>query len=403
MKRLLMFATKPKVLRLAKELGFDLINFDKPERMDDERRAIADHAEGIDWNDPSDYLGKAMQLHLEQPIDAVAAFGEYTVYPAALVKEHLGTAGNPLRPVYFANEKALLRRHLEALPDYAVRFSRIASRDIDVDALTNSLGLPLILKPTNGSSSKGVALCSNAQEVRNYLADWDETAPLMAEEFLAGPELSVEGFSAFGQHVILQMTLKETTGAPNFIETAHRQPAGVSAADEEAIRACVTRLLDLIGHELGPSHTELRLTSRGPRIIETHTRPGGDGISDLTELSTGVDAFAETLKVLKAICDKGYEQSKIEYIAPTIEPRLFASSQFFLWAPGTVAAIAGLEAARQLPGVVELVVDAKIGTVLPTPVDSGSRHGHFIVTAATKDELDERIARVRALVTVELA
>jgi hypothetical protein len=128
MKRLLIFATKPKVLRAAKELGFEVINFDKPERMDAERRGIADHAEAIDWTCPDDYLEKAMRLHLHKPIDAVIAFGEFTVYPAALVKEHLTVTGNPLKPVFLANEKPLLRQKLQVLTDFSVKFLPIHQR-----------------------------------------------------------------------------------------------------------------------------------------------------------------------------------------------------------------------------------------------------------------------------------
>jgi biotin carboxylase len=220
----------------------------------------------------------------------------------------------------------------------------------------------------------------------------------MAEEFLDGQELSVEGFSAFGKHQILQITTKETTGAPHFIETGHRQPTVLSSAEEGDIKRCVTFLLDLIGHVIGPSHTELRLTSRGPRIIETHTRPGGDGISDLTELTTGVDVFQETLKVLHSICERGYTAASEIYREPTLVQKGVASSHFFLWEPELLEAVNGIQDARKVPGLVQLEISAQLGKVLPTPTDSTTRHGHFIVEAMNSIDLDERVRRVREMI-----
>jgi biotin carboxylase len=405
--RLLLFATKLNVLRQARELGFSVVNFDKPERVDAARREAADEVEAIDWTSPDDYLGKALRAHLKAPFAAALAFGEYTAYPAALVTEHLGLVGNPLRPVFLANEKPLLRALLAGKSDFAVRFARIDARPLDAlataEGLAQALGLPLILKPTNSSGSAGVALCQDLAAVTRYLHAHDYAAPILAEEFLDGPEISVEAFSAFGRHTVLAVTAKETTGAPRFIETGHRQPAALGPSAEGEVVRLVTEMLSLIGHELGPSHTELRLTPQGPRIIETHTRPGGDGIADLTELTTGVDVFLETLKVVKAIQDLGYEAASGVYAAPPRRSGTLASSQFFLFDEGEVLSVDGIQAARELPGVVELEVSVAAGQVLSTPVDSHTRHGSFVVTATSSEELAERIRAVRRTVRVTYA
>ena len=404
MKRLLLFATKIKVLRQARALGFSVVNFDKVERVNDERRANADVAVAIDWDDPKDYLTKAMRLHLESPIDATLAFGEYTVYPAALVREHLGVIGNPLAPVFTANEKPLLRALLRSRSDFAVRFQRLERRvpATEIVGGPSGVGLPLILKPSNSSGSAGVALCRDIASVERYLEQYEFASPLLAEEFLDGPEISVEALSAFGVHTVLAITAKETTGSPRFIETGHRQPAALDAATVAEVEKVVTSMLSLIGHDLGPSHTELRLTDRGPRIIETHTRPGGDGIADLTELTTGIDVFFETLKVVKSICDLGYEGARAAYKPPAVARKVYASSQFFLWSAGEVTAVNGVAEAQHAPGVVELEVKAKTGDFLPEPVDSHSRHGHFVVCAESPEELGDRIVRIREMVSISV-
>ncbi len=57
--------------------------------------------------------------------------------------------------------------------------------------------------------------------------------------------------------------------------------AALTAAAEAAISA--------VGLDHGVVHTELRMTSAGPRIIEINPRPAGNQITELIRLVTGVD------------------------------------------------------------------------------------------------------------------
>src|SRR5204863_2937315 len=111
----------------------------------------------------------------------------------------------------------------------------------------------------------------------------------LAEEFVEGDEISVEGLTLSGVHEILSVTMKATTGHPHFIETGHLMPADIAGDRVAAARSATVDLLNLLGHREGPSHTELRLRTGEPVIIETHTRIGGDQIWEMVELVCGRD------------------------------------------------------------------------------------------------------------------
>ena len=113
----------------------------------------------------------------------------------------------------------------------------------------------------------------------------------LVEEFVTGDEFSVEGLSWHGEHHILAITRKHTTGAPHFIETAHFEPSGLTPEVAERVRNVTCHALDTLGVEVGASHTELKVAADGSiRLIEIGARMGGDCIgSDLVELSSGVD------------------------------------------------------------------------------------------------------------------
>lgn len=51
---------------------------------------------------------------------------------------------------------------------------------------------------------------------------------IIAEKFIEGPEVSVEAISWDGQHTILGVTDKITTGYPGFVETGHSMPSALA-------------------------------------------------------------------------------------------------------------------------------------------------------------------------------
>ena len=109
------------------------------------------------------------------------------------------------------------------------------------------------------------------------------------EEYLDGPEISVETLSFDGRHVVVAVTDKETRRP----RLRRDRPF---AAQRLLGRDCcarstrlVTDFLDAVGLRNGPGHTEVKLTSRGPRIVESHNRIGGDRINELAEIAYGVD------------------------------------------------------------------------------------------------------------------
>lgn len=111
------------------------------------------------------------------------------------------------------------------------------------------------------------------------------------EEFVTGREISVEGISFEGNHTILQITDKVTTGAPFFVELEHHQPSSLSDEIKDKVKQIVLNALDALHIQYGASHSELKIDEDGNiRVIEIGARMGGDFIgSNLVQLSTGYD------------------------------------------------------------------------------------------------------------------
>lgn len=393
--RLLVFACPVEALVKAREIGIEIVNFDLAERVTAARRNAVEELHIINWMIPSSYLPLAQRLHRDHPFDGVVSFGEDNVYASALVGEVLGIKSNSIKSVIVAKDKALMRQVLEASGVAATAFESIGSRPESVamkaEELAHRLQLPLILKPQDGSGSANVRRCETVEEIAHYLENFFNVSKngsaCIAEEYLDGPEISVETLSFDGHHGVLAITEKQTTGNPSYIETGRFVPAQLKELNhfEGEVKKMVIQTLNAIGHRLGPGHTELKLTKKGPRVIETHTRPGGDGITTLVNLVTGVDVFLETFRFL-AFGEFTLNASKARSSV--------ASSQFLLSRGGICPIQNGNEVLKQHPNVFEHALKNP-GDHLPASVDSHTRAGHFILGGSTRPQIDEQIHEIR--------
>ncbi|HOQ43025.1 MAG TPA: hypothetical protein PK178_12770, partial [Smithellaceae bacterium] len=73
------------------------------------------------------------------------------------------------------------------------------------------------------------------------------------------------------------------------VEMGHLQPADLSDEQKKAITTIIDSAIKAIGIDNSASHTEVKLTSSGPKVIEIGARLGGDFIASyLTKASTGI-------------------------------------------------------------------------------------------------------------------
>ena len=138
-------------------------------------------------------------------------------------------------------------------------FSRVEAVEgrtrADLEVFIQAHGLPVMLKPVDGSASQGVSrIQSRAQIDAAWLTLRNVgRGRFIVEEYLEGPELSVESFSFGGRHVVLAVTQKSCSA--NFVEIGHALPAALLPDSiEEAVTASVRTFLDLVGLKDGPAH-----------------------------------------------------------------------------------------------------------------------------------------------------
>ncbi len=161
---------------------------------------------------------------------------------------------------------------------------------------------PVIVKPIDSGGSRGVTRVDNIHDLKGAIRrakSFSASSQVLIEQFIDGPEYSVESISFEGKHHIAAITEKVTTGPPNFVELAHFQPAEMSMERKNKIEALVSKSLSALDYQQGPSHSEVKFDSTGEcYLIEVGLRLGGDFItSDLVRLSTGYDIVEASIEL----------------------------------------------------------------------------------------------------------
>lgn len=241
------------------------------------------------------------------------------------------------------------------------------------------IAYPCITKPTDNSGSRGVMLVHNEEELKKavaYSSENGRSGGVIVEEYMVGPEVSVEVMVLEGQPYVLQITDKLTTGAPHFVEMGHSQPSRLAAEDLQKISDLACRAVKSVGINCGPAHVEIMLTKEGPKMVELGARMGGDCITThLVPLSTGIDMVKATIQIA---CGE----------APDIAPKYHKGSaiRYFQVPTGIISAIEGVEEAKTIPGVQEITFTKQVGDQTGDIGSSTDRAGFVIAQADTVEQ-----------------
>ena len=252
---------------------------------------------------------------------------------------------------------------------------------------------PLITKPTDNSGSRGVMLVHNKDELAvalSYSSENGRRGDVIMEEYMQGPEVSVEVMVSHGVPHVLQITDKLTTGAPHFVEMGHSQPSRLPEEAQEAICDLARRTALSVGIQNGPAHVEIILTKSGPKMVELGARMGGDCITThLVPLSTGIDMVGNTIKIAL-----GEE--------PDLKQKLWKGSaiRYFNAPNGVIHEISGVEEAEKLDGVQEITFVKQVGDTVGDIGSSTDRVGFVIAQAESAEEAVEVCERVLQMVKI---
>lgn len=255
------------------------------------------------------------------------------------------------------------------------------------DAWEQFMAMPgdAILKPSRNSGSRGIAKVSKGSNGVSEVSKEDfyklydialeesRDNSVLIEQFIEGPEFSVEIIVWEGKVNVLTVTDKKTTEAPHFVELGHNQPSCFPEETVALIKDAAVRGVKALGVDKCACHAEVKVQDGKAYLMEIGARMGGDFISTvLTRLSTGIDMVAAAIDCALNI-------------KPDLTPKAAPQGvciRYFCPKPGKLVSICNTEFLKD-PRVYLWEIYHKVGDVIPEVTSSLCRSGHVIVTEET--------------------
>lgn len=359
--------------RSAAECGYrPVVIAERPDRYQYIRQDSLDHV-ACDTGSMGSLCKALEELARETPPSGICSSSEYFLETAAILAERYGLPGADPEALRSCRNKWIQRQRLRDAGFLTPKFERVTSLD-EACAAFKTIPPPVVLKPVLGSGSVGVRLCRTREEALTHAGTLlrrtanergqPVASELLVEEYLAGPEFSVEVFGGS----VLGITRKYLSPEPFFVELGHDFPAGLPAPEVEKTTEMALLALNALGLMWGPMHIELRMTARGPAIVEINPRLAGGFIPEIIRLALGVDVVRETIRLVVG------QQ-------PELHPRFQRHASIrFLVPPGngTITEISGLTDALAIEGVADVQAYRKPGDHVEIENDFRDRIGHAI-------------------------
>lgn len=343
-------------------------------------------AYAVDYRDTASCLAVANRVAAEVPVLAVVGFREFALSTTAAVAQQLRTPWNDPEVIATCRAKDRCRGVLRAagLPQpRVVAFTDAADA---VDYLEQRLG-SWVVKPRDGFGSEGVTLARPG--VDNLLPIAERallySSHVLVEQFVEGCEFSIEGLFVEGRPVVLDVTAKTVTAPPFFAETAHDQPADISAGLRDELTETAKRAVIAVGLRRSLFHVEAWATPSGGVVCgEVHSRTGGDWIHAMVaHRRPGLELFGCVLDDLTG------RPVHIPQLSPERSAAVVAVS--VPSASGVVRGIHGISAAAAVPGCLAVDVLVEPGDIIGRVRDSSSRAA-LIIAGSTAGQRARAIA-----------
>ena len=292
------------------------------------------------------------------------------------INDELGLAGITREQAIRATNKHLMREAFEKGNAPSPKSILTESAENAWEHLQKDFTTDGILKPSRNSGSRGISKVTRDMpkedfEKAYYIAlEESRDNSVLIEQFIEGPEFSIEIIVWNGKVNVLTVTDKKTTEAPHFVELGHNQPSCRTAEEVETLKAAAVAGVKALGVNNCACHAEAKLMDGKAYLMEIGARLGGDFIStELTHLSTGIDMVAAAVDVAL-----GIEPD----LSVKEEPK-GACIRYFCPKPGKLVSISNIEVLED-ERVYLWEIYHKVGDIIPEVTSSLCRSGHVIVT-----------------------
>ena len=278
----------------------------------------ADYVLNIDYKNLDIVVSELVKFREHHKIAMIFSVSEFGIEVAAATAEILGIPyGSSFAAVKSARNKYLTRQFLSFKNVATPKFG-IAKNLVELKNIAVNIGFPVIVKPLNGAGAcsviqlnskteieeKAAAMIANRSKmpVNDYRIDTTEEYWIV-EEYLDGVEISVECCTFEGETSVIAIHDKYCDVCePYFIEKTFVTPSPRFTDRQIAeIEQMAKDVLTAIEYDYGIAHVEMKVTEKGPRLLEVNARVGGGLNMESVLCSTGINILEVLLDIRRGI------------------------------------------------------------------------------------------------------
>ena len=319
-----------------------------------------------------------------------------SVVTGAKVSSALGLPGNTIEAAINTTDKVKM---LEVFEKHHVRHPEFQVVHYnEIDDFTCNIPFPVITKPTDSAGGRGVCIVHRKDELKEavkYSSNAGQSGNVLIEEYMKGPEVSVEVVVVDGRPYILQITDKITSGEPNFYEIGHSQPSTLSTSTKESIKQLASQAVLAVGLINSPAHVEIIITENGPKMVELGSRLGGDCITSYL-IDNSVSGVNMTQAAIELCLGMKPDLSRFKNSGICSAVRFIPSKR------GVLKSIKGIADAEKSPGVIKVNITGEIGGKYTDATDDSARFGYVVCKGETTEEALRRCQKAIELIDFEL-
>ena len=335
------------------------------------------------------------ELALNEKVDMVlTACADQVLLVTAKVSERLGL------PCYIDSHTATLVSDKKYMKDIFVKNDVPTAKYVVMGTFNEEkirgFQFPLIVKPVDSYSSRGVRKVLNSEELKKAFGEAVEisrTKTAIVEEFCEGEELTVDVYVENGEaHVLATSINDKIADKDRFVIYRYRNPAPISDDIKEMIQDTAQKIANAF--HLKDSPMLIQMISDGKRIsvLEFCARTGGCIKYRLIKKASGFD-------VIKAVAD--LTLGKKPHVGEMVSENKYITNTFLYCKPGVFDHAEGFEELKEEGIISEYYIFSSKGTEYKNITCSGDRMGGFTVQADDLQEMKEKyetaIRRGRAI------
>ncbi len=245
-----------------------------------------------------------LELAKKLKVDGVMSFAcDPGVETAAYVAEKMGLPTHPYESVKILQNKAKFREFLEK---HSFNVPKAKGYLNIEDALNDKdkFRWPVIVKPADSAGSKGVTKVEKTEDLKKaaeYAISFSKTNCFIVEEFIEkmGCSSDSDSFSIDGKLVYCSFSdqMFDENAANPYTPSAYSWPSTMHEDYKKELKAELQRLFDLLGLKTSLFNIETRVGTDGkPYIMEVSPRGGGNRLSEVLKLASGVDLVLNSVR-----------------------------------------------------------------------------------------------------------